>query len=184
MADAGARKIKDLLDTPSQTLQTHMKAVRTGMAATSGDDGAVRSSTYRSISAVLSYYRRLHVKVEDTKTKSAAKKDVTAALFQIEAALASLSEGIKRGTADNAGEQLDKAQRRAARGVSVEQMLAQWGQDQTLLGRLPTLAQVADAAVFLASDRAGAITGAVADLTCGSAVRAQQFGQALIGVLD
>jgi 3-oxoacyl-[acyl-carrier protein] reductase len=72
----------------------------------------------------------------------------------------------------------------AASGVSVEQMLAQWGEDQTLLGRLPTLAQVADAAVFLASDRAGAITGAVADLSCGNAVRAQQFGQALVGVLD
>ena len=72
----------------------------------------------------------------------------------------------------------------AAAGLSVEQMLAQWGTDQTLLGRLPTLAQVADAAVFLASDRAGAITGAVTDLTSGSAVRAQQFGQALIGVLD
>jgi len=72
----------------------------------------------------------------------------------------------------------------AASGVSVEQMFAQWGEDQTLLGRLPTLAQVADAAVFLASDRAGAITGSVIDLSCGSAVRAQQFGQALIGVLD
>jgi NAD(P)-dependent dehydrogenase (short-subunit alcohol dehydrogenase family) len=74
--------------------------------------------------------------------------------------------------------------RRAAEaGMSLEQMLAQWGEDLTLLGRLPTLAQVADAAVFLASDRAGAITGAVTDLSCGAAVRAQQ-GQALIGVLD
>jgi 3-oxoacyl-[acyl-carrier protein] reductase len=69
-------------------------------------------------------------------------------------------------------------------GVSVEEMLVQWGEDQTLLGRLPTLAQVADTAVFLASDRGGAITGAVIDLTCGNAVRAQQYGQALIGVLD
>ncbi len=72
----------------------------------------------------------------------------------------------------------------AASGVTVEQMLARWGEDQTLLGRLPTLAQVADAAVFLASDGAGAITGAVIDVSCGSAVRAQQFGHALIGVLD
>ena len=72
----------------------------------------------------------------------------------------------------------------AASGVSVEQMLAQWGEDQTLLSRLPTLAQVADAAVFLASERAGAITGSVVDVSCGSAVRAQQFGGALIGVLD
>ena len=52
----------------------------------------------------------------------------------------------------------------------------------TLLGRLPTLAQVADAAVFLASDRAGAITGAVVDLTCGNAVRTN--AGALVGVLD
>ena len=46
----------------------------------------------------------------------------------------------------------------AQTGVTVEQMLAQWGEDMTLLGRLPTLAQVADAAVFLASDRAGPTT--------------------------
>jgi enoyl-[acyl-carrier-protein] reductase (NADH) len=40
----------------------------------------------------------------------------------------------------------------------------------TLLKRLPTLAEVADTAAFLASDRAGAITGTVANLTCGSSV--------------
>jgi 3-oxoacyl-[acyl-carrier protein] reductase len=67
------------------------------------------------------------------------------------------------------GEQF--AQLAAAGGVSVEQMLAQWGQDQAVLGRLPTLAQIADTAVFLASDGAAAITGAVVDLTSGNAVR-------------
>jgi NAD(P)-dependent dehydrogenase (short-subunit alcohol dehydrogenase family) len=72
----------------------------------------------------------------------------------------------------------------ARMGISVEQMLAQWGEDQTLLGRLPTLAQVAATAVFLASDGGAAITGAVIDLTSGNAVRAQQFGGALVGVLD
>ena len=61
--------------------------------------------------------------------------------------------------------------RAAAVGLGVEQWLEQWGRDVTLLGRLPTLAQVADTAVFLASDRAAAITGAVIDLTCGNAVR-------------
>jgi hypothetical protein len=71
----------------------------------------------------------------------------------------------------------------AASGVSVEQLLTRWADDQTLLGRLPTLAQVADTAVFLASDRTGAITGAVIDLSCGSAIRVQPFGHALIGVL-
>jgi 3-oxoacyl-[acyl-carrier protein] reductase len=38
----------------------------------------------------------------------------------------------------------------------------------TVLGRLPTLEEVANAAVFLASDRASAITGTIANLTCGS----------------
>ena len=71
--------------------------------------------------------------------------------------------------------------RAAAAGVSVEQMLAQWPEHVTLLGRLPTLAQVADTAVFLASDRAAAITGAVVDLTCGNAVRTG--GGSLIGLL-
>jgi len=41
---------------------------------------------------------------------------------------------------------------------------------RTLLGRFPTLAHVADYAAFAASDRAGAMTGAIANLTCGSLV--------------
>lgn len=40
--------------------------------------------------------------------------------------------------------------------------------DGTVLGHLPTLQQVADAAVFAASDRAGAMTGTIVNLTCGS----------------
>jgi 3-oxoacyl-[acyl-carrier protein] reductase len=71
--------------------------------------------------------------------------------------------------------------RAAAAGVSVEQWLGQWQENVTLLGRLPTLAQVADAAVFVASDHATAITGAVIDLTCGNAVRTQ--AGALVGTL-
>jgi enoyl-[acyl-carrier-protein] reductase (NADH) len=40
----------------------------------------------------------------------------------------------------------------------------------TLLKRLPTLAEVGDAAAFVASDRAGATTGTVFDLTSGAIV--------------
>jgi 3-oxoacyl-[acyl-carrier protein] reductase len=38
----------------------------------------------------------------------------------------------------------------------------------TVLGRLPTLDEVANAAVFVASDRASAMTGTTVNLTCGS----------------
>jgi 3-oxoacyl-[acyl-carrier protein] reductase len=40
----------------------------------------------------------------------------------------------------------------------------------TLLKRLPTLAEVANTAAFLASDHAAAMTAAVANLTCGMSV--------------
>ncbi len=38
----------------------------------------------------------------------------------------------------------------------------------TVVGRMPTLAEVANAAVFAASDRASAMTGAIVNLSCGS----------------
>ena len=42
--------------------------------------------------------------------------------------------------------------------------------EKTLLKRMPKLAEVANAAVLMASDRASAITGAVANVTCGELV--------------
>jgi 3-oxoacyl-[acyl-carrier protein] reductase len=41
-------------------------------------------------------------------------------------------------------------------------------EDGTALGRLPTLGELANAAVFMASDWASAMTGTIANLTCGS----------------
>jgi 3-oxoacyl-[acyl-carrier protein] reductase len=40
----------------------------------------------------------------------------------------------------------------------------------TLLQHLPTLAEVADFAAFVASDRADAMTGAIVNLSCGALV--------------
>ena len=54
-------------------------------------------------------------------------------------------------------------------GVWPEELLAQLERG-TLLRRLPTLAEVANVAVFMASDHAGAMTGTVANLSCGSLI--------------
>jgi len=54
-------------------------------------------------------------------------------------------------------------------GVTVDAMLA-GAVDRTLLKRLPTLAEIARFAAFVASDRASGMTGAIANLTCGSLV--------------
>lgn len=55
-------------------------------------------------------------------------------------------------------------------GTTVEAMLAERARTGTLLGRFPTLSEVANYAAFVASDRASAMTGAIANLTCGSLV--------------
>lgn len=55
-------------------------------------------------------------------------------------------------------------------GVSIEAMLEEAARTGTLLGRLPTMQQVADYAAFVASERAAAMTGAVANLSCGALV--------------
>jgi 3-oxoacyl-[acyl-carrier protein] reductase len=41
---------------------------------------------------------------------------------------------------------------------------------RTLLRRLPRLAEVADAAALLASNRASAMTAAIANVTCGALI--------------
>ncbi len=54
-------------------------------------------------------------------------------------------------------------------GVTPDEFLADLGHG-ALLGRLPTLAEVADIATLLASDRARALTGTYINATCGSPV--------------
>ena len=57
----------------------------------------------------------------------------------------------------------------AAAGQSVQEFLDDGGMVQgTLLKRLPTLSEVAETAAFLASDRAGAMTGTVVNLSGGA----------------
>lgn len=52
-------------------------------------------------------------------------------------------------------------------GTTREQIVADM-RDETMLGRLPTLAELGDAASFLASDRASAMTVTLANVTCGT----------------
>lgn len=67
--------------------------------------------------------------------------------------------------ADSFTRDLFDAKARAA-GIGLDDWLAGAAQS-TLLKRLPTLNDVAETAAFLASDRAGAMTGTVINLTCG-----------------
>jgi NAD(P)-dependent dehydrogenase (short-subunit alcohol dehydrogenase family) len=58
----------------------------------------------------------------------------------------------------------------ASSGQSVQELLEQGLAQGTLLKRLPTLSEIAETAAFLASDRAGAMTGTIVNLTAGALV--------------
>ena len=55
-------------------------------------------------------------------------------------------------------------------GTSVDDMLVERARTATLLGRLPTLDEVASFAAFVSSHSAAAMTGAIVNVTCGSLV--------------
>lgn len=54
-------------------------------------------------------------------------------------------------------------------GITIDELEKQIAAT-SMLGRMPRVAEVANAAVLMASDRASAITGAVANVTCGEVV--------------
>lgn len=70
------------------------------------------------------------------------------------------------GSPDAAGVSAAIAEHARAAGVSLEEFKARIA-DKTMLKRMPAVAEVASAAVLMASDRASAITAAVTNLTCG-----------------
>ena len=73
------------------------------------------------------------------------------------------------GSPDTPGVQQVTRLHAAAAGQSLSEYQANLGSD-TLMRRLPGLAEVADAATHFASDRAGAMTAVLANVTCGSFV--------------
>ncbi|HEX2036197.1 MAG TPA: SDR family oxidoreductase [Chloroflexota bacterium] len=73
------------------------------------------------------------------------------------------------GSPDTPDVQQTLALHARATGRSLDEVLADSGSD-TLLGRLPRVAEVANAAAIMASDYASAMTGAIANVTCGYVV--------------
>jgi NAD(P)-dependent dehydrogenase (short-subunit alcohol dehydrogenase family) len=70
------------------------------------------------------------------------------------------------GSPDTPGVAAAVAQHARAAGVSVDAFEARIA-EKTMLRRMPKMAEIADAAVLMASDRASAITAAITNATCG-----------------
>jgi 3-oxoacyl-[acyl-carrier protein] reductase len=70
------------------------------------------------------------------------------------------------GSPDAAGVAEAIGEHARAAGVSLQEFTARIA-DKTMLKRMPAVAEIASAAVLMASDRASAVTAAVTNLTCG-----------------
>jgi 3-oxoacyl-[acyl-carrier protein] reductase len=70
------------------------------------------------------------------------------------------------GSPDAAGVSAAIAGHARAAGVSLEEFTARIA-EKTMLKRMPTVAEIASAAVIMASERASAVTAAITNLTCG-----------------
>jgi 3-oxoacyl-[acyl-carrier protein] reductase len=70
------------------------------------------------------------------------------------------------GSPDAAGVSAAIAEHARAAGVSLDEFKARIA-EKTMLRRMPAVAEIASAAVIMASDRASAVTAAVTNLTCG-----------------
>lgn len=115
MADAGARRIKRILDTPSTNLAKRTNAVRKGMAAANDAEGQVSGATYGNISDLRRSYATLARTIKAINTRSSAKADVLDALARMDTALANLAAGLRKGTSSAAMTDLRNARRRARR---------------------------------------------------------------------
>ena len=120
MADSGAAQIKSLLNTPSANLASLLNTLQNAMAQAQADANSltVPSSTFSAISALRNYYRNLGSNVGSIQTSSPGKRQVLAALNQLDASLASLSKAMQDGTSDNATTDIANAQQQAAQANS------------------------------------------------------------------
>jgi hypothetical protein len=103
MPDAGARRIKALIDEPSGTLAGLTQALAKAMWQAQNDEKlTVPTSALRAVDDLRRYYRDLSRKVASISTRASAKEDVLVALGIADKSLASLRKGLTQGATKQA----------------------------------------------------------------------------------
>jgi hypothetical protein len=104
MADEGAREIRSMLETSSDTLADAMEKIGAGLEL--GDaDSEVGSEAIQGVTEARSYYSRLARRIRRTRTSSDAKPDVLDALGRLNSGLALFAEGLRAGLDSDDGQE-------------------------------------------------------------------------------
>jgi len=120
MADGGAERIHELIETPSATLARGVDAIRSGLEATSAENEAVGTSTYEALEGLRRFYADLARQIGAIQTGNGggAQKEALAALKRLDTGLQSFVAGLRQTKGEIAEAELQNAYRRLQRGAT------------------------------------------------------------------
>jgi hypothetical protein len=117
MADAGAARIKALIETPSTTLGKAANKLRDGLAAATNEEEAVGPGTIEAVEKMRSFYADLSRQIEAIDTgSSGAQNEALAALTRLDTGLGNFLQALYETNGETAEKELGNAKRRIARG--------------------------------------------------------------------
>lgn len=117
MADAGAVKIKALIETPSSTLGKSTNKLRAGLMASSADEEAVGPGATEAVEKMREFYADLSRQIEAVDTRSSGpQNEALAALARLDTGLGNLLQALYETTGETAEAELRNAKRRIERG--------------------------------------------------------------------
>jgi hypothetical protein len=116
MADAGAVRIRELLETPSAGLAQAVEGVGNGLAAAEGLEATVPASTLTSIEKLRGIYNSLASQIQGIDTSGAIKGQALAALGKMDVGLEQLGQGAGQAPSEETARALSMAVRRLESG--------------------------------------------------------------------
>jgi hypothetical protein len=116
MADVGAVRIRDLLETPNAGLAQAVEGVGNGLAAAEGLEATVPASTLTSIEKLRRIYGSLASQIKGIDTSGAIKDEALAALGRMDVGLEQLGNGVNQPPSEESARALSMAVRRLESG--------------------------------------------------------------------
>ena len=124
MADAGAVRIRAVLEAPSASLAKAIESLRAGIGAAEGLNADTPATAGRAIEKMRRIYSQMSQEIEGIDTSSAVKAESLGALQRMDIGLQSLADGIAQGSGEEAARSFSMAVRRLdAAGAGIDRAI-------------------------------------------------------------
>lgn len=124
MADAGAVRIRAILEAPSAALEKAIEALRVGIGGAEGLNAEIPASAGRAIEKMRRIYSQMSQEIEAIDTSSGIKDESLGALQRMDIGLHNLANGIAQGSGEEAARSFSMAVRRLdAAGAGIDRAI-------------------------------------------------------------